>query len=52
MIDPKLSMVMPVYNESRTLKEVLGLVFKSVPNIFEVIAVDDGSKDNSREVLT
>ena len=43
---------MPVYNESRTLKEVLGLVFASVPDIFEVIAVDDGSKDNSREILT
>jgi glycosyltransferase involved in cell wall biosynthesis len=41
-----------VYNESRTLKEVLGLVFASVPDIFEVIAVDDGSKDNSREILT
>ena len=52
MIDPKLSMVIPVYNESRTLKEVLRLVFASVPDIFEVIAVDDGSKDNSREILT
>jgi len=52
MIDPSLSMVIPVYNESRTLKEVLGLVFASVPDIFEVIAVDDGSKDNSREILT
>jgi glycosyltransferase involved in cell wall biosynthesis len=45
-------MVIPVYNESRTLKEVLGRVFASVPDIFEVIAVDDGSKDNSREILT
>jgi len=52
MIDPRLSMVIPVYNESRTLKEVLRLVFASVPDIFEVIAVDDGSKDNSREILT
>ena len=52
MNDPKLSMVMPVYNESRTLKEVLGRVFASIPDIFEVIAVDDGSKDNSREILT
>ena len=52
MIDPKLSMVMPVYNESRTLKEVLRQVFASLPDIFEVIAVDDGSKDNCREILT
>jgi glycosyltransferase involved in cell wall biosynthesis len=52
MIEPKLSIVMPVYNEGRTLAEVLHLVFTSVPEVMEVIAVDDGSKDNSREILT
>jgi len=43
---------MPVYNEGRTLAEVLGLVFTSVPDVLEVIAVDDGSKDNSRDILS
>lgn len=52
MFEPQLSIVMPVYNESRTLDEVLRLVFSSVHEILEVIAVDDGSKDNSREILT
>ncbi len=52
MNNPRLSVVMPVYNESRTLKEVLGRVFSSVPGVFELVAVDDGSKDNSREILS
>jgi glycosyltransferase involved in cell wall biosynthesis len=43
---------MPVYNESRTLGEVLRLVFTSVTGVFELVAVDDGSKDNSREILS
>ncbi len=51
-MEPRLSAVMPVYNESRTLEKVLGLVFTAVPDIFEVVAVDDGSKDNSRDILT
>jgi glycosyltransferase involved in cell wall biosynthesis len=51
-MEPRLSAVMPVYNESRTLDKVLSLVFDAVPDIHEVVAVDDGSKDNSREILT
>jgi glycosyltransferase involved in cell wall biosynthesis len=51
-MEPRLSAVIPVYNESRTLNKVLSLVFGAVPDIFEVVAVDDGSKDNSREILT
>ena len=51
-MEPRLSAVIPVYNESRTLAKVLSLVFEAVPDIFEVVAVDDGSKDNSREILT
>jgi glycosyltransferase involved in cell wall biosynthesis len=52
MIEPKLSIVMPVYSEGRTLAEVLRLIFASVPDVMEVIAVDDGSIDNSREILS
>jgi glycosyltransferase involved in cell wall biosynthesis len=51
-MEPKLSAVMPVYNESRTLSEILALIFTSVPEIHEVVAVDDGSTDSSREILT
>jgi len=52
MIEPTLSIVIPVYNEGRTLADVLQLVFASVPDVIEVIAVDDGSKDNSRDILS
>lgn len=51
-MEPKLSAVIPVYNESRTLYQVLSLVFDAVPDIYEVVAVDDGSTDNSRQILT
>lgn len=47
----KLSAVMPVYNESCMLLLVLNSFFSVVSDIYEVVAVDDGSQDNSREIL-
>jgi glycosyltransferase involved in cell wall biosynthesis len=47
----KLSVVMPVYNEQATLEEVVARVL-AVPLDMEVICVDDGSTDNSREILS
>src|SRR5579864_4838713 len=46
----KLSVVMPVYNELSTLRQVVENVL-SVPIDIELICVDDGSTDGSREVL-
>jgi glycosyltransferase involved in cell wall biosynthesis len=46
----KLSVVMPVYNERATLQEVVARVL-SVPLDIELICVDDGSQDGSREIL-
>jgi glycosyltransferase involved in cell wall biosynthesis len=46
----KLSVVMPVYNERATLREVVRKVL-SVPVEIELICVDDGSRDGSREIL-
>ncbi|MBZ5667737.1 MAG: glycosyltransferase family 2 protein [Acidobacteriia bacterium] len=46
----KLSVVMPVYNERATLREVVQKVL-SVPLEIELICVDDGSRDGSREIL-
>lgn len=46
----KLSVVMPVYNEQATLQEVIERVL-TVGLDIELICVDDGSKDRSREIL-
>lgn len=51
----KLSVVMPVYNEQPTLREVIARVL-AVPTDanqidLELICVDDGSRDGSREIL-
>jgi glycosyltransferase involved in cell wall biosynthesis len=42
---------MPVYNGERYLKEALDSVFAQTFQDFEIICVDDGSKDNSAEIL-
>jgi glycosyltransferase involved in cell wall biosynthesis len=46
----KLSVLVPVYNEERTLEEVVRRVC-AVQLPKEIILVDDGSKDRSREIL-
>jgi glycosyltransferase involved in cell wall biosynthesis len=43
--------MMPIYNEERTLETILGHVL-SRPEVGDVIAVDDGSRDRSWEILT
>lgn len=46
----KLSVVMPVYNECATLRPVVERVL-AAPMEIELICVDDGSSDGSREIL-
>lgn len=46
----KLSVVMPVYNERATLREVVRRVL-DVSIDLELLCVDDGSSDGSREIL-
>ena len=49
--DPLLSVVMPVYNERDTVEEMIRRVL-AVPIRIELIVVDDGSKDGSRDILS
>ena len=46
----KLSVIIPVYNERDTLEEVLSRVNRSAMKK-EIIVVDDGSDDGTREIL-
>lgn len=45
-----LSLLVPVYNESKHLNDITKKIF-AVPNVSEIVFVDDGSKDNSTEIL-
>lgn len=47
---PALSVLMPVYNERATVAEILRRV-RAVPLPLEVVVVDDGSTDGTREIL-
>ncbi len=46
-----LSIVIPVYNEEKTLEEIIDRVFSACGDIAECIFVDDGSVDRSLEIL-
>jgi len=47
----KLSIVIPVYNEAKTLRKIVSLVKKVEGIDKEIILVDDGSTDGSIEIL-
>jgi glycosyltransferase involved in cell wall biosynthesis len=46
----KLSVIIPVYNEETTIQEILKQV-RAVNLAYEIIIVDDGSTDRTRELL-
>ena len=48
----KISVIIPCYNEEKTIMEIIGLVHQSLNGYdFEVILVDDGSTDNTKIIL-
>ena len=48
---PLLSVVMPVYNERATIAEIIARVLNSPVPDLEIVIVDDGSTDGTRELL-
>lgn len=47
----RLSVLIPVYNEEKTVSEILTRVLALGPVVKEIIVVDDGSKDNTAAVV-
>lgn len=47
----KLSIVIPVYNTAQTLKRCFDSIINQTYTNFEVLAVDDGSTDDSAEIV-
>jgi len=45
-----ISVVIPVYNSAQYLRECLNSVFSQTLKDFEIVLIDDGSKDGSEEV--
>jgi glycosyltransferase involved in cell wall biosynthesis len=48
---PKVSVIIPTYNSSRTIGETLQSVFGQTYSDFEILLINDGSTDNLMEVL-
>lgn len=51
MITPKLSIVLPVYNTEKYLKKCLESIMNSTFQDFELIIINDGSKDGCHEII-
>ncbi len=51
MIQYKISVILPVYNTGRFLKECVESILNQTLKEIEVIAIDDGSTDDSLEIL-
>lgn len=50
----KISVVLPIYNEGNVIKDTINELVKKMPKYvtdFEILAVNDGSTDNTAEVL-
>ena len=48
---PEISIIIPIYNAQKTLEKCLESIFNQTFKNYEIIAVDDGSTDNSLKIL-
>ncbi len=51
MNDPKVSVIIPVYNGSKTLKQCLGSVLSQTYNNYEIIVVNNNSADDTEAII-
>ncbi len=50
MDNHKLSLIVPAFNEERTIESVLNRIFEFVPDVHEVLVIDDASVDRTLEL--
>ena len=50
MNNPKISVIVPVYNAEKYLHRCIDSILSQTFNDFEVLLIDDGSKDQSGEI--
>ena len=48
---PKISVIMPVYNTAKYLKEAIDSILNQTFRNFEFIIIDDASSDGSIEII-
>src|SRR5882757_5144702 len=48
---PRVSVIIPIYNGAATIERALASVFEQTFSDFEIVAVDDGSTDETSSVL-
>ena len=48
---PMVSILIPCYNEGENVRETIGILEQQHYTNFEIIAINDGSKDNTLEIL-
>ena len=48
---PKFSIIIPVYNVEKYIKKCLDSIFNQTEKDYEVIVVNDGTKDNSMDIV-
>jgi glycosyltransferase involved in cell wall biosynthesis len=48
----KLSIVIPVFNEAKTIETVLDRINECVADVYEIVVVDDASVDETAELVT
>ena len=49
--NPKVSIVVPIYNVEKYLRQCLDSIVNQTLKDIEIICVDDGSKDSSPEII-
>lgn len=52
MLSPKVTVIIPTYNRSHLIRDAVESVLNQTYQDFELIVVDDGSTDNTKEILS